>query len=243
MSDSTGGSVYAMNSSDYATHVPELSDDNDNTPRSTLESAESYLTGSAKADRPSNGGGSQFTASFEAFLEWGEENKLIQDRTEFSFFSIAPNGRGEEHEAWFHEETNRWFKATYHNKFGLAWGRNESATPCEYLKRLCLQNKYFGDDIQLVALVRCDGKLRVLTSQPHIAGEPATYQEIQNWFCSMNLKCLQSDGCIAWYFKSENLLIADAHEGNVIRTSAGVLVPIDLNLIQPEGELFDWANA
>lgn len=54
---------------------------------------------------------------------------------------------------------------------------------------------------------------------------------------------MNCDGFIAWYRKQENLLVADAHEGNVIRTPKGELVPIDLNITKPKGELFDWANS
>ncbi len=86
---------------------------------------------------------------------------------------------GQEHECWFDEELGRWWKATYANRFGLAWGRDGSATAEEYLTRLVLQNKWFGDGIELEALINCDRKLRVLTSQPHIVGEPAEYDEIQ----------------------------------------------------------------
>jgi len=45
--------------------------------------------------------------------------------------------------------------------------------------------------------------------------------------------------CVAWYRETENLLIADAHEGNVIRTPDGVLFAIDPNLIQPCGEMLE----
>jgi len=50
-----------------------------------------------------------------------------------------------------------------------------------------------------------------------------------------------ANDCVAWYIRSDNLLIADAHEGNVIKTPNGDLVPIDLNIIQPSGELLAWA--
>jgi hypothetical protein len=125
----------------------------------------------------------------------------------------------------------------------LAWGRNGSATAREYISRLILQNSYFGDDIRLVALLNCDEGLRVFTSQPHIAGEPAAYEEIQEWFCRLRFCRLEIDGCVAWFHAAENLLVADAHEGNVIRTASGELVPIDLNVIQPTGRLLEWALA
>lgn len=227
----------------YEQCLHKLSNGNLNAARSALESAEGYVTRRPTAGGAGHGGSASFSVSFATFVRWGQENDLIRTESEIVFLGSQPHARGDEHEVWFHEDTNRWFKATYHNQFGLAWGRDETATPGEYLSRLILQNKYFGDDIQLVALVQCDQKLRVLTSQPHIAGEHATHDEIRKWFCDLQFKCLENDGCVAWYLKAENLLIADAHEGNVIRTPTGMLVPIDLNLIQPEGDLFKWANA
>jgi hypothetical protein len=104
-----------------------------------------------------------------------------------------------------------------------------------------LQNRYFGDDIRLVGLVNAGEKLRILISQPHVAGEPARYEEIQAWFEFLGFARLEVEGSIAWYLETENLLVADAHEGNVIRsrslTDATVLLPIDLNLVQPNGQL------
>jgi len=138
---------------------------------------------------------------------------------------------------WFEERSNRWFKATYPNKFGFGWGRPETATAGQYLNRLLLQNKYFHDDIRLVALVNSGGRLRVLTSQPHIVGEPADSEQITAWFTNLGFACLANESGIAWYRKKENLLVADAHEGNVIRSLDGELVPIDLNIIQPAGRL------
>jgi len=205
---------------------------------SPLRAAEGYVTASADAGRSCDGSGKKFSATFKALLCWGEEVNFIRPEADFQFFKRQPDGFGDEHQAWFDEQTGRWFKATYRDRFGLAWGRNGTATVREYLTRLILQNTYFGDDIALVALVNSDGKLRVLISQRHIAGEPAAYEEIQHWIRFLGFCRLESRGCIAWYLPSNNLLMADAHEGNVIRTARNVLVPIDLNLIQPNGNLY-----
>ena len=144
---------------------------------------------------------------------------------------------------WFDESIARWYKATYANRFGLAWGREGSATAAEYLTRLRLQNQYFGDDIRLVSLVNSEGRLRIVTSQPHVVGEAASLAEIQTWFEELCFSRLEVGGRIAWYHRLENLLIADAHEGNVIKSTLGPLVPIDLNIIRPSGELLDWARS
>jgi hypothetical protein len=221
----------------------DISGGSDEAPLRALESAESYVAASAKAGGSGDGGGASFSASFEAVLSWGEANALIRPEVEFPFFRRAPDGFGDEHEAWFDEASNRWFKATYPNQFGLAWGRRGSATAGEYLTRLVLQNQFFGDDLELVALVSAGQKLRVLTSQPHVAGEPAAYGAIQEWFCGLGFARVEDSGSAAWYRKPENLLVADAHEGNVLRTGSGALVPIDLNIIQPTGDILAWVLA
>jgi len=206
----------------------------------SLESAESYVAGCAGTGSPGDGSREAFTASFSALVEWAEARKLIRFEHDFPFFQRPSDGHGDEHEAWFDEKSNRWFKATYQDQFGLAWGRVGTATAREYLSRLVLQNKFFGDDIRLVTLINSGQHLRVLTSQPHIAGERAPANEIIKWFLGLGFVRLETGGRIAWYRAKENLLVADAHEGNVIKSTTGDLVPIDLNVIQPCVKMREW---
>jgi hypothetical protein len=210
--------------------------DGEDSRESALIAAESYVTRSTATSCSLHGSGKEFGQSFKALLEWGETRGLIRPIEDFSFFNRAPDGFGDEHQAWYDQNTNRWFKATYPNRFGLSWFGEDTASPGEYLTRLVLQNKHFNDRIDLVALVNSNGKLRVITSQPHIAGEPASHDEIQKWFLGLQFTKVESENRIAWYSALDNLLVADAHEGNIAR-SGGTLVPIDLNLIQPTGEL------
>jgi hypothetical protein len=207
----------------------------------SLESAESHVARSAGTGRPGDAGRKAFTSAFGALVEWAEARDLIRFEHDFPFFRRPTDGHGDEHEAWFDEKSNRWFKATYPDRFGLAWGREGTATAREYLSRLVLQNKFFQDDIRFVALINSRKHLRVLTSQPHVAGERATAAEIKKWFLGLGFCPLETGGRIAWYREKENLLVADAHEGNVLKSTRGDLVPIDLNVIQPGGEMRAWA--
>ena len=208
----------------------------------SLESASSYVGRSTSASAAGDDGGKSFTVAFRALLEWSEARGLIHPENHYPFLGRPPDGFGDEHQAWFDEVSNRWFKATYPNRFGLGWGRVGTATAAEYLSRLVLQNRCFGDDIRLVAVLNSAGRIRVLTSQPHISGEAASASEIQQWFQEIGFRRRVAEGRIAWYLRERNLLIADAHEGNVLKTPEGALVPIDLNIIQPEGDLLAWAN-
>jgi Serine/Threonine/Tyrosine Kinase found in polyvalent proteins len=221
----------------------EPQDNSEDSAASTLESAERYIAGSKGTGSSCDGSGAAFSTTFAAFVDWAEKAGLIRTTADFDFFSRQRDAYGDEHEAWFEQPLKRWFKATYENRFGLAWGRDGTATVHEYLRRLMLQNAHFGDDIQLIALINCGGKIRVLISQPHIAGSHAEPGQIEQWFSHLHFKRIDMSGRIAWYFETENLLIADAHEGNVLQTAAGTLVPIDLNIIQPRGELWEWLQA
>jgi hypothetical protein len=204
---------------------------------SALQAAADYVAASPGSGVPGDGSSEAFTASFSALVDWGLAEQVIRPIKDFPILSRAPDGHGDEHEAWFAEFAGRWIKATYPNHFGLGWGRRGSATAHEYLVRLLLQNYFFGDDIQLESLVRDRERLRVLTSQPNVVGSPAPYGEIMEWFADLGFERVDINGRIAWYFPADNLLVADAHEGNVLRTSDGVLTPIDLNLVQPTGAL------
>lgn len=207
-----------------------------------LESATRHVAAGTRAGEPHDDSGKRFAAAFSSFVDWAIANALLIEESSLEFLGRAPDAFGREHEAWFDEPTNRWFKATRHNAFGLAWGRDGSAHADEYLVRLGLQNEHFGDDVQLVGLAKCGQRLRVITSQPHIAGVPASQAEIDNWFTALGFsRLVHESGSVAWYSRNLDLLAADAHQGNVIKSRDGNLFPIDLNLVRPVGPLREWA--
>jgi hypothetical protein len=168
----------------------------------SLESAESHVRASTGASCAGNEGGKEFAIAFTSLLEWAENQGLIRPHTDFPFLDRFPDGYGVD------TISGLWFKATYPNRFALAWGGGDSATAQGYLTRLVLQNNYFGDDIQLVALINADQRVRVLTSQPHIFGEAAPSAENQAWFLNLGFVQVCANDCIAWYIFQDNLLIA-----------------------------------
>ena len=204
---------------------------------SPLVSALRHLRASSRTSGSGDGGRQTFSASFTALLDWADAQGFLKQEIDFPFLAEPPTAEGHEHQAWYDPKENRWFKATYGNQFGLAWGREGTALPIEYFERLLLQNTCFGDDIRLVAVVNCSQKLRVLTSQPNINGEPAPAELIKRWFEGLGFRRIETGGSVAWYDETANLLVADAHEGNVIITEDSILVPIDLNLTEPNEEM------
>jgi hypothetical protein len=102
-----------------------------------LESAQSYLAGSAGPSAPRDGSSEAFSSSFAAFVEWAIQNRLILAEAEFPFLKRIPDASGEEHEAWFDEDSNLWFKLTYRNHFGLPWGRSGSAQRTNMYRVCC----------------------------------------------------------------------------------------------------------
>jgi hypothetical protein len=87
-----------------------------------LESAERHIARSADAGTSCDGSGAAFAATFSAFIDWAEEHSLIREQRDFDCFVRPTDGHGDEHEAWYDAPSKRWFKATYLNRFGLAWG-------------------------------------------------------------------------------------------------------------------------
>ena len=85
----------------------------------SLESAKNHLERCAITSDSGDGGRQEFAPSFSALLDWGIKNQLIFPDESFPFLRRPPDGFGLEHEAWFDESRNRWFKATYANRFGV----------------------------------------------------------------------------------------------------------------------------
>jgi len=116
------------------------------------------------------------------------------------------------------------------------------ATPLEYLERLLMQNRLFGDDIQLIGVAEEDGRQVILTSQPFIHGSEATLTEIELYFRSMwfqlvtGLNAGRRDSP-AFYRDLDETLVLDAHQGNLIKDNTGHIIPIDLILVRADDAL------
>lgn len=143
---------------------------------------------------------------------------------------------GQEHDVWEADFDPRMYKLTKRNAFGLfpvpdfaagAMG-SRPALPSEYLDRLDLQNVVFGDDNALEGIALSDtGAIYTVTSQPYIKGRAASPSEIARLMIRSGFD-LSDEALGAWIRPADRIAILDALPRNVVRDSAGRILPIDL---------------
>ncbi|MCW1883820.1 hypothetical protein OKA04_03710 [Luteolibacter flavescens] len=147
------------------------------------------------------------------------------------------DARGTEHRVRFrgrtvekHQHSSGWIATiTDTGKIGLAY-----ALPTEYLRRLDLQNKLFGDDLHVIG--KTSGS-RFATSQPTLKGGEPTSAEIRDVLTAAGWERVAMDQQelppplmgSAWWHRGEDVVLLDARKPNFKKTDFGVL-PIDLIL-------------
>ncbi|MGJ8657240.1 MAG: hypothetical protein ACSHX6_12390 [Akkermansiaceae bacterium] len=100
------------------------------------------------------------------------------------------------------------------------------ATPSEYFDRVTLQNSYFGDDTEIIGFNNATDIVHIATRQSYIHGSPPSAREIETFMIEAGFKLNR-----AQQWENDEVLIADAHTGNFIKTSNGGLVPINLIVV------------
>jgi len=178
-------------------------------------------------------------------LAWACENgrltaSSLLDRVEDS---------GQEHGVWLDTASQRYFKFTHPGRFGFTVIATSggvpdltAATPLEYLERLLIQNRVFGDDLRLEGIIEAGGEVSVLTSQPNLTGDPVTPSEItafmqQLWFQPLTGLSLGHPGALAFYRDLDEVAVFDAHVANFVKETAGTVLPIDLILVGADARL------
>lgn len=109
-------------------------------------------------------------------LQWADEVGKLGGKV-----PVAQD-RGGEHTVSYDPIPNRYFKATRPEaSLGYDIALTDSglgATPAEYLDRLALNNRYFGDDVCIERVVKQGDKAIIVTSQSFVDGLPATPSQI-----------------------------------------------------------------
>jgi len=128
---------------------------------------------------------------------------------------------------WFLTGEEAVLKATWPDFFGLLVIHRPSeeprASPVDYLQRWAFHNDLFGDAITFVGALATDAGLRLLIRQPAVAGEPATDEQIAEFFTSTGWKRFSIDGDVAFFDPDRCIAISDTHRGNIILMDDGLL--------------------
>ena len=173
----------------------------------------------------------------DALIEWA--TKLGRTRT-FSYVDrFMRVSEGAEHCVFHDSERGVAVKTTHVNRFEhSAYGEGIPATLLEYLERLEWQNTLFGDDIRIEGVASDEGQIEIITTQPWIVAHsdaPTPAQsEIDAYFAEFGFRKVEVNPDVPIYFHPElQIIVADAHDRNILRNETGRLVPIDLVIGSP----------
>ncbi|MGK0185259.1 MAG: hypothetical protein ACI9R3_001035 [Verrucomicrobiales bacterium] len=181
-------------------------------------------------------------------LDWARANKRLVDP---SPFLDIPGEGGEEHQIGFGKEVC--YKLTHSKRYGftvVADGGIAELTaglPLEYLERLLLQNRLFGDQVELIGVGLENETPVMVTSQPLVSGSAVSREEMiafmaQSYFFPLEGLSLGHQGSLAFYRDLDQVAAFDAHPGNFLKDDSGAILPIDLILLKADdalGEIFE----
>jgi len=156
-----------------------------------------------------------------------------------------------EHRIWPSADRSRIFKVTHPGACGFNVLAAEvtgslpelvKALPLEYLERLVIQNKVFGDEIRLEGIAIETECMVIVSSQPTLVGEPVPNSEILDfmsslWFQPLPELHLGNPGALAFYRDLDEVAAFDAHPANFVKDNNGVVLPIDLILVHADKAL------
>lgn len=219
-------------------------------PPNPLESALAHLRRGYGASPGTKESGWFTRLEFEeaCLRDWAADNDLLGRESE-----LIPTGPadGVEHRVRHDEATGLWFKATHPETYGgapsisydidpvterpvnrLVLGK---ATPIQYLERWSLSNLIFSDDVHLERVLEVGCGLSIVVSQRDMTGTTPTMERIAAFFterCFVPLPNSQD----AWFRPDDQIIAMDAHQGNLVDTSQGVL-PIDIPVFHASADL------
>lgn len=151
-----------------------------------------------------------------------------------------------EHQGFYDLASDRWFKITLANKAGFVLDARDAvvgvagnfearlATPLEYLERLRLANEKFADGIRFLGVIDASDGWRLVISQPNVQGGPPTPKDVLQFFRWHKFQAVNDK---TYYRAMDNLLVGDAHTGNLKKLPNGSIVPFDVLLSQPDVSL------
>ena len=122
-------------------------------------------------------------------------------------------------------------RAAYAVNFDLGTPSMVPATPLEYLDRLMLQNRIFGDNLRFVGIAGHAGQRRLVTRQDIVRGRPARWEAIVGMMSDLGFTKLRHNHGIgyedSYAFLRDDAVVFDLRPANVFVTDDGIVVPID----------------
>ena len=170
----------------------------------------------------------------ESILEWGTHTRRLlnlQEITRLTEGWIKLAGQSE-HTVFLAERFERVVKFTLPPNFGAQGS-------VRYLRNIVACNRIFGDDIWFHGILLTEQGPAFVISQPYVDGTEPSSGEIDDWFTNQGY---ESKGHNRWFHPVTGVDVADAHTGNLIKSSDGELIPIDLQVLN-EGEKFKIQNS
>ena len=164
----------------------------------------------------------------ESILEWGTHTRRLlnlQEITRLTEGWIKLAGQSE-HTVFLAEKYLRVVKFTLPPNFGA-----QGSIP--YLRNIVACNRIYGDDIWFHGILLTEQGPAFVISQPYVDGTEPSSGEIADWFTNQGY---QSKGHNRWFHPVTGVDVADAHTGNLIKSSDGELIPIDLQVLKEGGK-------
>jgi hypothetical protein len=172
-----------------------------------------------------------------------------------------------EHHVFFDPDKQRYFKITHdsanaeaagfavtvdvdikmsvHSQRWLGVPFIRDATPLEYLSRLVIFNRTFGDDIQIEGVICDPGQVAIVTSQPVIRGDPATHEQVRGAMLEMGFVLSDCPPLgkknvvsLSFFHPEEHIAVFDTHAANFL-VSEGIVAPIDALIVRPHDDLIE----
>jgi hypothetical protein len=110
------------------------------------------------------------------------------------------------------------------------------------VERQLLQNSLFGDLTALEGIACEEEGVVILTSQPNVTGDAVGRDDLLQfmkrlWFQPLRGLSLGNPGALAFYRDLDEIAVFDAHPANFVKDREGVVLPIDLILLQADAAL------
>ncbi len=173
-----------------------------------------------------------YDESLRRLVRWAEEAGCF-------FENLQPlKEGGREHDLTFIEQGVCWLKFTkpaaagYLVSFESGAPALEPSLPLEYLERLIFQNELFADTVSFVGVGGDRRQPRIITRQPHLAGEAASREEIVSMMVDeLGFRLLPERYSVGYAdslaFLRDDVAVFDLRPANVVRTPEGLIAPID----------------